>query len=122
VRLHPPGRTDPMEPPVTAPAPPPAEPTAADLELLRAIDTGHVADRRHLRSGWSTRRADTRAGVGMGRNVTARAQRLRDMGLAEPASPGFDRSMADRPWRLTVNGRLELARNAAQNCQTRGDR
>jgi hypothetical protein len=94
-------------------------PTAADLELLRAIDAGHVALRRH-RHGADVRRADIPSKGRAGHNglkVTAHAQRLQAMGLAEPGDPittGDPFRRGDVPWRVTVNGRLELARHAAK--------
>lgn len=111
---------------MATPAPDSApRPTAAQAELLRAIDAGDVADRRHLAAGWATRRTDRRSGGrggGLGANVTAAAKRLRDAGWAEPGDPVECGPRAgDRPWRLTVSGRMALANHAARE-QRRGTR
>lgn len=93
--------------------------TRPQQALLRAIDAGHVADRHHPTLGWATRRIDRRhpfgPGGSLGLDVTAAAQRVREMGLAEPKAPADgDSGMNDRPWRLTLTGRLVLAAAAAK--------
>ena len=69
----------------------PARPTGPQIELMRAIDAGHVADTYHLRlRSWATRRTDRRSagpGGGQGRNVTAAARRLYEMAQALAAHP-----------------------------------
>jgi hypothetical protein len=93
--------------------------TPAQADLLRAIDARRVAWRRHRLSP-AVRRTDVRSkgrGGALGRDVTAAAHRLRDRGLAfegPPITDGDPARRGDRPWHLTVDGRLALAAIAAR--------
>lgn len=83
--------------------------SASQLDLLRAVRAGHVAERHHLRCGWAVRRTDVRSsgpGGGMGRNVTTHVWHLTRRGLVRKVD-GV-REFDDRPFQLTELGVIAL--------------